>query len=197
MAYGIDTVYEKETGNKVTFAPSKNIVGGVESIAIWNNGQLKNISLNDLRKALGITSCWGSYGFEKTGWRRIAKITGYSASSCDISIKREYNKDNNESHKAQLLCAHFNVKFKSVYDKSNTQLFKKVRYTRTGTNAYIDVLYESENYNTLTISITDNISCSGNAWTMLDAQIVPETADGETILAEMDFGENTWMGQPL
>ncbi len=28
MAYGIDTVYEKETGNKVTFAPSKNIVGG-------------------------------------------------------------------------------------------------------------------------------------------------------------------------
>lgn len=28
MAYGIDTIYEKETGNKITFAPSKNPEGG-------------------------------------------------------------------------------------------------------------------------------------------------------------------------
>lgn len=28
MAYGIDTIYEKETGNKITFAPSKDPEGG-------------------------------------------------------------------------------------------------------------------------------------------------------------------------
>lgn len=33
--YGIDTVYEKETGNKVTFAPSKTLGGGGQKALLY------------------------------------------------------------------------------------------------------------------------------------------------------------------
>lgn len=201
MAYGIDTIYEKETGNKITFAPSKDPEGGVKSIAVWDGNQIKNVSLDDLRMALGVTSCWKNWGahlgvFESVGWRRIAE----GADSCTISIKRLYNVDYSESHKVELINKHYISVFKSIYDIANDDAFfiTKIRQVLISRTTFIDIFYGATNSNGVCVTIDDARSSTGTIYKILDTpQIVPETTDGETVLATMDFGANTWMGQPL
>lgn len=165
---------------------------------------MKKISLDDLRKALGVTSCYGEYIFEEIGWHRIAMIdTGSNHSiACTISIKRSYNTADNECHKAELINTYLKYVIKPIYDKTNTALIDKIRWVKIGANYgtshYIDIHQKSKSYNALAI-IIDNTVASGtlSKWHMLSDAIVPEIAENETVVATMDFGANTWLGQPL
>ena len=176
--------------------PRKILWGGVESIAVWDNGQLRNISLDYLKRALGVTSCWRTYSFERAGWHRIASI-GTVGSTCTISIKRLYSTVNDEAHKVELIKIHQKAAFKSIYDLVNMLLIDKIRCVITSQEAHIDIHYAEDYRNTLSISLLDAINQQGDIWKLNNDVIVPETADGETVLAEMDFGENTLTGQPL
>lgn len=196
MARGIDTLYTQE-GEKVTI--SKTEGGG--SIAAWDGNQIKNVSLDDLRRALGVTSCWKNWGahfgfFESVGWRRIAE--GFD--SCTISIKRLYNVDYSESHKVELINKHYTSVFKSIYDVANDDAFfiTKIRQVLVSRTTFIDIFYGTTNNNGVCVTIDDARASDGTIYKIFDTpQIVPETAEGETVLATMDFGANTWMGQPL
>lgn len=117
--------------------------------------------------------------------------------SCEISIKRNFNINNNESHKAQLIEVYWKKEFRSIYDKTNALGFTKVRCVTKGDFEYIDVFYALEETNLCTISIMDAVNCAGGLWSMFEGYTVPETAEGETVWAIMDFGINTWMGKPL
>lgn len=151
--------------------------------------------------ALGVTSCWKNWGahlgvFESVGWRRIAE----GADSCTISIKRLYNVDYSESHKVELINKHYISVFKSIYDIANDDAFfiTKIRQVLISRTTFIDIFYGATNSNGVCVTIDDARSSTGTIYKILDTpQIVPETTDGETVLATMDFGANTWMGQPL
>lgn len=91
--------------------------------------------------------------------------------------------------------------FKSIYDKSDVRYIERIRciINNDGLCA-LDYFYNSSNQNDISITIEDNIV--GNrlqiSWELLNnPPTVPETTDRETVLATMDFDENTWLGQPL
>ena len=181
----------------------KRLWGGVESIAVWDGKQIKNVSLDDLRSALGVTSCWNAHRAENVGWRRFANVNSGigSPNSCVISIKRTWNNGEPECHKVQLINTFESTVFKSIYDKSDVRYIERIRciINNDGLCA-LDYFYNSSNQNDISITIEDNIV--GNrlqiSWELLNnPPTVPETTDRETVLATMDFDENTWLGQPL
>lgn len=165
---------------------------------------MKKIGLDDLKTALGVTSCYSGYIFDKIGWYRIAEIdTGSNHSfACTISIKRSYNVANNECHKVEIVNTYLKYVIKPIYDKSNVSIIDKIRCVKVGedygTRHYIDIHQKAKSMNALAI-IIDNTVASGtpSKWHMFSGDIVPETAENETVVATMDFGENTWLGQPL
>lgn len=150
-----------------------------------------------------LVGCWKSYSFNAAGWHRIAEINCGStfSFSCEISIKSTFVNNNNECHKVMLISVASNGVFKSIYDKSNALLFRKIRCVKVGENYgtkhYIDIYYESTANNVASITIGDNRNSQNICWNIIEKTIVPETAGGETTLAIMDFGSNTWLGNPL
>lgn len=150
-----------------------------------------------------LTGCWRAYNFNSVGWHRIAKI-GCSRSyafPCEITLKRTFSNNNNECHKMMLINTHNDAVLKPIYDKSGAKLFNKIRCVRYGEgngNAhYIDVYYNGTASNTTSITINDNVNSLNSHWELIEKQIVPETATGETVIAELELEENSWLGGSL
>lgn len=150
-----------------------------------------------------LTGCWRAYNFNSVGWHRIAKI-GCSqnyAFPCEITLKRTFSNNNNECHKMMLINTHNDAVLKPIYDKSGAKLFNKIRCVRYGEgngNAhYIDVYYNGTASNTTSITINDNVNSLNSHWELIEKQIVPETATGETVIAELELEENSWLGGSL
>lgn len=143
-----------------------------------------------------LVGCWKAYRWVEAGWRRVASITSNSCESCVISIKRQYSNLPGECHKVELISTHSSSTFKSMYDKTdeNNKLLTKIRIVKTSDKLYMDVYYDSTSRNLLTVTISDAVSCTGETWSMLSDSIVPEIATDETILAEMSFQANSWLG---
>lgn len=150
-----------------------------------------------------LTGCWRAYNFNSVGWHRIAKI-GCSRSytfPCEITLKRTFSNNNNECHKMMLINTHNDAVLKPIYDKSGAKLFNKIRCVRYGEgngNAhYIDVYYNGTASNTTSITINDNVNSLNSHWELIEKQIVPETATGETVIAELELEKNSWLGGSL
>lgn len=150
-----------------------------------------------------LTGSWRAYNFSSAGWHRIAKIAcGRSyAFPCEITLKRTFANNNNECHKVMLINTHEDAVLKSIYDKSGAKLFNKIRCVRygegNGSAHYIDVYYNGTESNASSITINDNVNSLNLHWELIEKQIVPETATGETVLAELEFEANSWLGGSL
>lgn len=140
---------------------------------------------------------WQNNVFASVGWRRIAKGLG----SCTISVKRQYKNTYSEVHKVELINIYEKAIFKSLYDKTfsgSSFLIPKIRYVKAGNDYYIDIYYNSTSNNGMAFVITDAINEIGDIYKILDVpQIVPETTTGETVLAELEFEANSWLGGSL
>lgn len=154
-----------------------------------------------------LTSCWSKWGsqtLEGLGWYRIASAHSYSPIGCTISLKRAYTNNVDESHKCRFISV-YGVKytFKSIYDSSGVHLIKKIRLVEKTVSGqiyyYIDIYYNSASSNILIATLEDIICGDGTRrWKMENQlQIVPETATGETVLAELEFEANSWLGGSL
>ncbi len=139
---------------------------------------------------------WQSNTFGSPGWFRIAQGNG----SCTISIKRGYHSAWSEAHKVELMLIYTSAALKSIYDKSYDDSFfkiKKIRVVRVGSTNYIDIYYDFNQPNGLTFLVSDAVDDYGGKYVIFDnPQIVPETAEGETILAVHEFKKNSWVGEP-
>lgn len=150
-----------------------------------------------------LTGSWRAYNFSSAGWHRIAKIacSRSYAFPCEITLKRTYVNNNNECHKVMLINTHEDAVLKSIYDKSGVKLFNKIRCVRygegNGSAHYIDVYYNGTESNASSITINDNVNSLNLHWELIEKQIVPETAAGETVLAELEFEANSWLGGSL
>lgn len=140
---------------------------------------------------------WQSNTFGSPGWFRIAQGNG----SCTISIKRGYHSAWSEAHKVELMLIYTSAALKSIYDKSYNDSFfkiKKIRVVRVGSTNYIDIYYDSNQPNGLTFLVSDAVDDYGRKYAIFDnPQIVPETAAEETVLAELEFEANSWLGGSL
>ena len=137
-----------------------------------------------------------------TGWFRVAQVIGESNNlnvSCSLTVKRKYNNNSPESHKAEFIHTFDSAVIKSIYDKSLTHLIKKVRAVTASDykNFYIDVYYESTSIDQACIFLEGKKIDSTNNWSSADFSKVPETATGETVLAELEFEANSWLGGSL
>ena len=150
-----------------------------------------------------LTGSWRAYNFSSAGWHRIAKIacSRSYAFPCEITLKRTFANNNNECHKVMLINTHEDAVLKSIYDKSGAKLFNKIRCVRygegNGSAHYIDVYYNGAESNPSSITINDNVNSLNLHWELIEKQIVPETATGETVLAELEFEANSWLGGSL
>lgn len=153
-----------------------------------------------------LTSCWHDSSFEMPGWYRIARCSNPSCVSCTINLKRTYSTVNNEYHKLELISAYRKSRFEAVADTVNdhNRLITKVRHVLTAKDTgadkenFIDFYYDSTNRNSIMAIIENclhNGDYPGGAWQMLDEpQKVPETTEGETVLASIHTFENYWVG---
>lgn len=204
MAYGIDTVYS-QNGEKITFAPdASGTLGGANQVAVWAGSQLRNIGIDGLRYGLGVSSVWRNFILTGKGWHRVAKCSLEGDGSCVVCIKRTHNDADNEGHKAQLLSIYNHAAIKPIYDISNMQIITKMRFShkQSTSERFIDIYYDFEKLNSTAVVIENNVTSGSRSgvshfWEMEDGRIVPEAMEGETVMAEMDFGDNTWLGNPM
>lgn len=205
---------ENPVQNKVITERFNNITP--DSIGLGNVGNFKAVStlvsqgLSSTEKENAIanigaasedelTSCYKTYNFDSVGWHRVAIVNVGSnyPFSCVISIKRNYNNAPEECHKVVLINSYKNAVLKSIYDKRDSSAIKSIRCVQYGsgygTKHYIDLYYELSTTNHVNITIEDAKVTRSIAWKMLDDQIVPETTEGETVLAEMEFEANSWI----
>ncbi len=163
---------------------------------------MKNISLDQLIGILRIPAISKGLILNSIGWNRVAEAISYEGDSvsCDITVKKNWNSGKPESHKACIINARDETRIKSVYDKTlgTDQMLMRIRAVKSNNMIYLDYYHATTYRNDIEVMISDAVNTKGNFWKILDSAIaVPETAEGETVLATLDFGENTWMGQPL
>lgn len=150
-----------------------------------------------------LTSCWGSKILSSPGWYRVAKIEQESTGqviSCDISIAKTFNTIQSEDHNVKLINSFNESIFKAVYDKTqSTKSISKIRNVTTGPyrNYYIDFYYSSSYSNLVRVILDKAIDSRGIHWEMVEFIPVLETSTGETILAELEFEANSWLGGSL
>lgn len=150
-----------------------------------------------------LTGCWGLKTLSSPGWYRVAKIEQKSTGqvvSCDISIAKTFNTVQAEDHNVKLINSYNESIFKAVYDKTQSiKSILKIRNVTTGpySNYYIDFYYNSSYSNLVRVILDKAIDSRGIHWEMVDFVPVPETAAGETVLAELEFEANSWLGGSL
>lgn len=135
------------------------------------------------------------------GWYRVAEfngdsysIRGSSSNSCDISIKRNFSKTQNETYRILLDSVHNKQAFYVQSAKSNVQIITKIRYTYDATNlkAYIELYYNSSSADVVRIAITNPLPSSGNTayWKAITPTATEETVDGVTVTTTYDIPAN-------
>lgn len=133
----------------------------------------------------------------------MAKVSAgaHPTKSCAISLKRVWETGESECHKMEFISVYNKAVFKSVYDMANTQYISKIRcVTNNSGVSYIDFYYNTTNKNIVNFILEDAVTGTSthDIWEPIkNVLVVPETTAGETVLAEMQFGANTWLGQPM
>ena len=148
-----------------------------------------------------IMDYWASKVLNNVGWYRVAKVvssnTGQTA-SCSISVSKTFNNTGAETHKLELINAYNSSVFKSVYDKCIAKNITKIRNVTVGNKEYyIDIYYNTTIANSVFVILNNAMDSRTNHWNMMDFVPVPETATGETVLAELELEDNSWLGGSL
>lgn len=130
------------------------------------------------------------------GWYRVCKIAtigrGDYSFAIDLNICRQFYYANNEQHGIRLIVNWDSYSFVNENSKSNTQIIKKVRYTRDGNgNGYIDIYYDFSNENNVYAEISVH-GVSPELYVTESLQSVAASPSGETVLTEFSFAANTY-----
>lgn len=130
------------------------------------------------------------------GWYRVCKIAtigrGDYSFAIDLNICRQFYYANNEQHGIRLIANWDSYSFVNENSKSNTQIIKKVRYTRDGNgNGYIDIYYDFSNENNVYAEISVH-GVSPELYVTESLQSVAASPSGETVLTEFSFAANTY-----
>ncbi len=141
--------------------------------------------------------------FNTKGWYRIAQAFYHFGTSCTITLKRFYNNKQPEYQKVQLIAGYTKSKFVPITaftEAHDSKLFTKMRLVRDAAakKDYIEVYYDSQFENTIRATIDDGLGViDRDNWGMITPEIMPESADGVTIVASTDLPSNLDAGNYL
>lgn len=130
------------------------------------------------------------------GWYRVCKIAsigkGDYSFALDLNICRQFYYANNEQHSIRLVGTSDNFSFVNEDSKSNTQIIKRVRYTKdSNNNGYVDIYYDFSNANIVYCEFAAH-GFFPNVYTIESLQSVGDAPSGETVLTEYTFSANTY-----
>lgn len=130
------------------------------------------------------------------GWYRVCKIAsiggGDYSFAIDLNICRQFYYANNEQHSIRLVGISNNFSFANEDSKSNTQIIKRVRYTKdSNNNGYVDIYYDFSNANIVYCEFAAH-GFFPNVYTIESLQSVADAPSGETVLTEYTFSANTY-----
>lgn len=152
---------------------------------------------------------WNKFRIGAIGWYRIGEFNRAvygDPNSCSVTLKKSFASMTGECHKLELISLDTKSVFKSIYDATdapqNMQISKIrcIKHVISSSNIYyyLDVYSNAATANLLSFTFSDASGVAGGAWEALSpTQTVPETATGETILAELEFEANSWLGGSL
>lgn len=139
-------------------------------------------------------------GLNTIGWYRIAKLSCYTldealgsgGNDCEIEINRQYNKNNNEFKKIQMVSLMQNTSFCNEISKANNQIITKIRHTVDTVNFddYIEVYYNTTNENLATFILSNYRNAYGTKWELIEPELTEETVEGITVLGSHEFSLN-------
>jgi len=129
------------------------------------------------------------------GWYRVCKIKdigrGDYSFALDLNICRQFYYANNEQHAIRLVGAWDNFSFVNEDSKSNSQIIKRIRYTRdSNNNGYVDIYYDFSNANIVYCEFAVH-GFYPELYTAESLQAVADAPSGETVLTEYTFATIT------
>ena len=151
---------------------------------------------NNLANKLDSSSYAGSYN--SVGWYRVAEYTttaissarGADCNSVNISIKRNYNNENNEYYSLLLMSIYNKSVFIKIGKLSNSQRITKIRHTVDTINlkAYLEIYYSYSLFNNIAINLFDVKDGTGrNKWNTITPVATSETVSGVEVFSTMDL----------
>lgn len=128
------------------------------------------------------------------GWYRVCKIAsiggGDYSFAIDLNICRQFYYANNEQHSIRLVGTSDNFSFINEDSKSNTQIIKRIRYTRdSNNNGYVDIYYDFSNANIVYCEFAAH-GFFPNVYTIESLQSVDDSPSGETVVTTYEFSTN-------
>jgi hypothetical protein len=128
------------------------------------------------------------------GWYRVCKIAnigkGDYSFALDLNICRQFYYANNEQHSIRLVGTSDNFSFVNEDSKSNTQIIKRIRYTRdSNNNGYVDIYYDFSNANVVYCEFAAH-GFFPNVYTIESLQSVGDPPSGETVVTTYEFSAN-------
>lgn len=203
------TIYVTSDGQKVAvYAATGSVVAtsGTASGSIpplvtdsvqANTGTFGSISTGDatVDGVLDVTNRRHEATLSSPGWYRVCKITnignGNYSFAIDLNICRQFYYANNEQHSIRLVGTSDNFSFVNEDSNSNTQIIKRIRYTRdSNNNGYVDIYYDLSNANIVYCEFAAH-GFYPNLYTIESLQAVADAPSGENVLTEYSFAANT------
>ena len=138
------------------------------------------------------------------GWRRIFEIPttsdGYAVNDIQIFIRRHYNNNPPESFSVHIVNNYSTPDIYVMHALQRTRLFTEIRVTKTsdGKKQYVEVYYNSDKSNQLTIqynfivpiSLTDETVNNYKAVYPTDGAIIPVVSDSPTEMRKITIPSN-------
>lgn len=163
-----------------------------------NQGKALNDAINTINSK-NLTSYCVDKPISKIGWYRIARfknpastvVNGSATNSLTITIKRVYNNAPPEFHEIKFIGLYDTSEFRSIFNKSQSHRFTKIRHTIDHTNkyAYIEVYYNLGSTNAAAWFLNDIMDALGSKWEAI-FESTEETVDGVTVKSSMDIPAN-------
>lgn len=143
---------------------------------------------------LDVTNRRCEASLSSAGWYRVCKITniggGDYSFAIDLNICRQFYYANNEQHSVRLVGISDNFSFVNEDSKSNTQIIKRIRYTRdSNNNGYVDIYYDFSNANIVYCEFAAH-GFYPSLYTIESLQAVADAPSGETVLTTYEFSAN-------
>jgi hypothetical protein len=160
------------------------------------NGSL-HLSVKALNPSNGFKAYKKCYpGTNSEGWYRFSEIifpnetlaSGAACQRIEILIEQMFNYGPGCFHEIEIYMRFYD-KAKITSKGQNTNVLKKVRVVRKNTTIFLD-MYSAEINNDTHVLLNIPIGVMFGSAKLVEAQLVPETADGETVVCSVDLADN-------
>lgn len=135
-------------------------------------------------------------GTNGEGWYRFSEIifpneslaSGAACQRIEILIEQMFNYGPGCFHEIEIYMR-VDDKAKITSKGQNTNVLKKVRVVRKNTTIFLD-MYSAAINNDTHVLLNIPIGVMFGSAKLVEAQLVPETADGETVVCSVDLADN-------